>query len=306
MKKNVNMKALHLVLISFALPGAVAQAPPYEPSERLKSIRRNMRELEVSFTLDRTEYLSGEDPKATIRIKNPTQRAMEVYVPLDNPETSTIKIQSRSKYNVEEHGTEWWPIGHEHASRIYGAGEYIAPTTTIEAGAEFEVEVYLDGRLGRKAPVFFSNFVMLPEGDYRACYSIGGDWVEFHVVQPRQVSSRRFDRRPIESLKARGLETPPFLLALLGTDVEEVLVIPVGAPTAASAKPERDHDGRLSLSWIQTFAPFIRVASSKSGFASYGVLEEGDNVVVNWEARDGSRGVMRLQQSSSMLRPAKN
>jgi len=259
-----------------------------------------MRQLEISITLDRAEYLSGEDPRATIRVKNPTKQVLEIYAPFHNRGRSKIILQSKSKYNLDTWGSEWWAIGHDDAFMV-GSGLQSEPTTTIQPGAVLSAELYLDGEEGVDAPVYHKNFVMLPEGDYRVGCSFGGGWAPFHVVQPRQASVRTFDRTPLQLLRSRGLPTPRFVLAALqAADGQEALVIPTGSPFMGSPTPQMDSDGKVSVTWLRTFAPFVRVVTGRSGLASYEAHEDGGQVVVSWEEKDGGRGQARLDRTSVM------
>jgi len=275
------------------LPQLLAQPVRDADFEKRLRLAGNMKQLEVVFTLDRTEYLPGEDPLATIRIKNPTSRALEIYVPFHDQDCK-IKLHKKSDENLRNYGTEWWPIGADPDVVIIGDGVPSYPTTTIEAGAEWKVEQYLDGREGLDAAVRYRNFILLSEGDYRAVYSFGGGPAPFRVVQPRRMAYRNFDRRPIESLRAVGHPTPPLIVAVLGDDTGETLVIPVGP--RAIEKVETDPDGRVSMYSLGRIAPFVRIASSKAGFAAYEAHQAGDQIVVSWESRDGDHGVKRFEQ----------
>jgi hypothetical protein len=55
-------------------------------------------------------------------------------------------------------------------------------------------------------------------------------------------------------------------------------------------------DGRVDLSWLQQYAPFIRVATSSTGFISYDAREVDGQVVIKWMSKDGSSGSVKLDQ----------
>jgi hypothetical protein len=253
-----------------------------------------MQHLDVTLTLDRREYFSGEDATLSIVVKNSTNQAIEILQPFLR-RTGWLMYQAR---------TPGGPMGDwTDLSPIEGTLDMDAPTQYLGPGEELRREWVLSAASNDEVA---RNAYRLPEreGDYRLIYLYTPKAsAAFKVVSPtigswslvplqRRDTVHYIDPDGKERLPVQILERRVAVMVLSYQDKHVIAVSRI--PLEGPAPRDVELGAPLTRSGAHEFSPYFRIVETSDPITSLQAEADASETITISYADTAGRRTIKL------------
>ena len=263
------MSKLTCLLIVFTLC-CLAQPPD---AQQFRTIVDDMSLLRVSITLDRTEYLPGEEIWATVTVANPTSKPIRGFDPFRSMETALF-IQRRTADGEWEWSNSLLPrVAYVPKNMIEGR-----QVIDIAPGDRLTETVCLGDTDGGKLSIRHTPLGTLPAGEYRVAFSYERPgWAEFRVAAIETVSVEAIGLPSLEPLRDAISGVPRGCMGVVAAafrkaDFTTVLV--ASHPGGDVCWPARD-----GTALMNALGRYSRIAEIKDGVKSLSAVARADGSI---------------------------
>jgi hypothetical protein len=236
-------------------------------------IVKNMRELEVSITLDRAEYLPGEDICPTVEVANPTSRPIRSFAPFRSMDTSLF-IQRRTSHGEWEWSNNLLPRVSYVPNNVMDGRKVIE----IGPGRRMTETTCLGDTDSGLNTIRHNPLGILPSGEYRLAFSYERPaFAEFRVAAIEEVAVGQARLPFMESLRDAHTGVAEGCMGVTAAALrkpDSSIVLVVSGPRGSVCWPARH-----GIDLMNALGRYSRVGEVREGVKSLSALALPDGSI---------------------------